>query len=70
MNLLLDNSKIWLDELGIPSRRCGENLFVDLSALIPLGLTPEELIVELRKALNANNMSFQAFETRIHIYSI
>jgi hypothetical protein len=70
MNLLLDNTKTWLNELGIPSRRVGENLFVELTALIPLGLTPDELIVELRKALNANNMSFQVFETRIHIYSI
>jgi hypothetical protein len=70
MNILLDNTVIWFTELGITTRRLGGNIIIDNVELTNFGITPAELIIELRIALKANNLSFSEFENRTHIYAI
>jgi hypothetical protein len=56
MNLLIDKAEKWLNELGIISHRKNNLLIVRNEQLLPLGISPEYLITELKSALNTKNL--------------
>jgi hypothetical protein len=70
MNTLLDNVEKWLNELGISTIKLGGVIMVNNTDLSSLGVTPNQLVIELRTALKANNLSYAEMENRTHIYAI
>lgn len=56
MNLLIDKAEKWLTDLGIHSHRKNNLLLVRNEQLIPLGVSPEDLIKEIKEGLNTRNL--------------
>ena len=56
MNTLLDQAEKWLKELRVKSHRKNDLLLIRYEQIIPLAISPEELIVELKSALKTENL--------------